>query len=182
MDMEPNNEMVEAVPSVTVYLPDNLHALPGSRAAHVHPVRHGNQARATWQRRLVLFWSISGGTILSIVGFGALTLYQQYNDSLTELRNDLKHFNESSADLVKKESLRNQMNFVFTSLKDLQAANTSNCVRDTRVSQLEEQLRVAETDRKDLVREVQRLRERLAGVEGRLAATPPGSPISRADK
>src|SRR6516165_5262271 len=48
------------------------------------------------KNRLSLFWKISGGTILSVSGFVAMLLFEQYNNSLAELRNDLKHFNETS--------------------------------------------------------------------------------------
>src|SRR5438045_2895195 len=53
--------------------------------------------------RSAFIWGISG-TVLSAAGFIAMALFEQYNDSLNELRRDLKHFNETSAELVKKES------------------------------------------------------------------------------
>jgi hypothetical protein len=114
--------------------------------------------------RAALVWSISG-TLLSGVGFIALALFEQYNDSLNELNRDLKHFNETSADLVKRESLRRVITTVKDCFRELQASKAARMV-------MEHELRTNEEDRKELVRELQRLRERLAMVEGRQAATP----------
>src|SRR5690348_16980119 len=63
----------------------------------------GSPARSG--KRAALWWSL-GGTLLSGLGFVALMLFEQYNASLTELRNDLKHFHECRAELVTKESFR----------------------------------------------------------------------------
>jgi hypothetical protein len=138
------------------------------------PPRHASSKSKT---RATLFWGISGGTVLSVIGFIALALFEQYNDSLNELRGDLKHFNTSCADLVKKEDLRNRMNSVKTHIKELEAANVVNPVRDARLAHMEQQIKAFEDERKQLGQEIQRLRERLAAVEGRQAAAPVIVPI-----
>jgi chromosome segregation ATPase len=109
-------------------------------------------------------WSI-GGTIFSAVGFILLALFEQYNDSLSELRHDLKHFNESSADLVKKETMHRFVSHIKSCYKELQEAKASRKL-------MERELRASEIDRRELTHELQQLRERLASVEGRQAATP----------
>jgi hypothetical protein len=53
-------------------------------------------------RRGALLWGI-GSTILSGFGLVAFALFEQYNGMLTELRNDLKHFNETSSEYVKRD-------------------------------------------------------------------------------
>src|SRR5262249_8514397 len=116
------------------------------------------------RRRTALLWSI-GGTIFSAVGFILLALFEQYNDSLSELRHDLKHFNESSGDLVKKESMHRFMSHIKNCYKELHEAQASRKLR-------ERELRASEADRRELTHEPQQLRERLASVEGRQAATP----------
>jgi hypothetical protein len=108
---------------------------------------------------------LSGGTVLSAVGFVGLALFEQYNGCLTELRNDLKHFNETAAEFVKKDSLHRCYEQLRECRADLQAA------RAERAHQ-ERQRAADEQARGELTREVQRLRERLAAVEGRQAATP----------
>jgi hypothetical protein len=116
------------------------------------------------RRRTALLWSI-GGTVFSAVGFILLALFEQYNDSLSELRHDLKHFNESSADLVKKEHMHSFMSHIKNCYKELQEAKASRKL-------LERELKASESDRRDLTHELQQLRERLASVEGRQAGTP----------
>src|SRR5260370_40761828 len=64
-------------------------------ASHAIPHRHRGRG---------LIWGL-GGTILSVFGFIALALFEQYNSMLGELRSDLKHFNETSSQFVKKENV-----------------------------------------------------------------------------
>jgi hypothetical protein len=140
---------------------------PPPGAAHGHP----SSSRKGWR---ALFWGISGGTILSAVGFIALALFEQYNDGLTELRNDLKHFHLTYSDLVKKESLQRWMEHTRDSIKEiqkeLQATAAARALRELRLAQLEREIKEREQERKEMEHELQQLRERLAGVEGRQAA------------
>jgi chromosome segregation ATPase len=99
------------------------------------------------------------------VGFIALALFEQYSDSLSELRHDLKHFNESAGDLVKKDSLRRFRDHIRKWSRDLQDAKEGRIL-------MKKELQVSETARKEMGQQLQMLRERLAGVEGRQAATP----------
>jgi chromosome segregation ATPase len=94
----------------------------------------------------------------------ALMLFDQYNAGLAELRNDLKHFHEARAELVSKESFRKLREHLKDCFKELHTAVTSR-------EALQRQLRDSEKGRKTVARELQRLRERLAAVEGRQAAT-----------
>jgi hypothetical protein len=168
--METNGHICLDAPPGAVYAP---HPAP--------PCRHCGEPGATphgSRRRGTLFWGLSGGTLLSAVGFVALTLYQQYHESLTELRNDLKHFHLTAAEQVRKEELQGRLTAVWGGIRGLQAAQTACAARDARVAHLEQQLHSGEEDRKHLAREVQRLRERLAAVEGRQAATPTVLPAS----
>jgi DNA repair exonuclease SbcCD ATPase subunit len=113
--------------------------------------------------RLALLWSISG-TIVSVIGFVALALFEQYNSMLGELRGDLKHFNEVSAGYVKRESLQKIWEQIKEQSKERQESVLARM-------KLENELRLSEKTREDLAREVQRMRERLAYVEGRNAGT-----------
>lgn len=112
---------------------------------------------------------------LSAVGFVALALFEQYNSGLTELRGDLKHFNEVSADLVKKESLRRCYDLVKDCKEELHAAHAAKTEMDREAARYQK-------DRDELVRELQRLRERLAAVEGRQSATPIIVPVFQPTK
>ena len=110
------------------------------------------------------WWSI-GGAGLSAVGFVCLALFEQYNSSLSELRADLKHFNEVSAEFVKRDSLRRYSEHMKESRQELHES------RSTR-KDLERELALSKKDRDEMLHEIQRLRERLASVEGRQAAVP----------
>src|SRR5262249_9106895 len=115
-------------------------------------------------RRTALWWGI-GGTLLSGLGWVALMLFDQYNASLAELRNDLKHFHEARAELVRKEAFRKMVDHLKECYKELQA---STAAREA----LQRQLADSERARRVVARDLQRLRERVASVEGRQAATP----------
>jgi chromosome segregation ATPase len=121
-----------------------------------------------------MLWG-TGGTVLSAVGFIALALFEQYNGMLSELRSDLKHFNETSSEYVKKESVQKYREEMRECLKEQQ---TSNAAR----SQLEQELRASERAREQMGRELQRMSERLAFLEGRQSASPPPYPIATAEK
>ena len=116
--------------------------------------------------RAALIWGIAS-TILSAVGFIAFALFEQYNNSLSELRGDLKHFNETSSGFVKTEYFQRFRDQTKTNIKELQATSLLQ-------SQLEKELRISEKAREEVTREMQRLRERLAFVEGQHTTLPNG--------
>jgi len=113
--------------------------------------------------RTALLWTV-GSTILSVIGFIALALFEQYNEALSELRGDLKHFNEISATFTKKEDLQRFRDHVKDVYKELHSVNVLR-------AQLEQELRVSEKVREEMSHDMQRLRERLAFVEGQHAVT-----------
>jgi chromosome segregation ATPase len=115
-----------------------------------------------------LLWGV-GGTVLSALGFVALALFEQYNGMLSELRNDLKHFNETSSDYVKKETLHKMREQVVECYKELHASIAAR-------TQAEQELRSSEKARTEMASELQRMRERLAFLEGRVTATPSAGP------
>ncbi len=50
-----------------------------------------------------LFWRVFGGTLLSMVALGAITLYNSITTSIAELRNELNRERDARAELVKKD-------------------------------------------------------------------------------
>jgi hypothetical protein len=132
-----------------------------------HGAASGSTAMAKGEERISLFWRVFGGTLLSIAALVVVTVYQQFSNSLFELRNDMIHLNEARADLIKKDDFNSRMTSVWNSMKDLQTASTAVTSMRERTALLEQQLKEAESERKDLAREVQQLRERLAVIEGR---------------
>jgi hypothetical protein len=129
-------------------------------------------APARGEERISLFWRVFGGTLLSLAGLVTITVYQQFNNTIHDLRNDLSRLAESRGELVKKDEFNSRMTSVWNSVKDAQAANASVTALKERSTLLEQQVKAGEEERKELLREVQRLRERLVVVEGRAAANP----------
>ena len=113
--------------------------------------------------RVSAFWKVFGGTLLSIAALVCMTIYQQFSASLTDLRAGLNHLNEFYADVVKKDELNTRCNSIWASLKEL---GNDVPVLKTQTTVLQGQLRAVEQERKELAREVQLLRERLATLEG----------------
>jgi hypothetical protein len=122
-----------------------------------------------------IFWGISGGSLLGAAGFVLLTLYQQYDNSVTELERDLKHFNESCAGLVRKEELSNRTKTQWEAIQKLDKTLNE---KSERISLLEHEAKFHEQQDRELLREVQRLRERLAAIEGKTSVL---APISHAE-
>jgi hypothetical protein len=133
-------------------------------------LRNGSAAAAKGEDRISLFWRIFGGTLLSIAALVVVTVYQQFSNSLFEMRNDMIRLNESRADLIKKDEFNTRMSSVWSSMKDLQATTSAVSGMRERSALLEQQLKVAEDERKELTRQLQQLRERLAVIEGRVKA------------
>ena len=110
-----------------------------------------------------MIWGMAG-TILSVVGFIGLALFEQYNSMLSELRTDLKHFNETTNEYAKRDSVQRLRDQVKDCLKEIQTANSIR-------TRLEMELTASEKLREEQNRQVQQMRERLAYVEGRQGAT-----------
>ena len=125
-------------------------------------------------KRTALWWGLAG-TLLSGLGWIALMLFEQYNAGLAELRNDLKNFHEARADLVKKESLHKLYERFQDFIREMQASTTAR-------EMLERQLHQSERSRRVMARDLQRIRERLASVEGRQAATTVAVPLGAGER
>lgn len=149
-------------------LPENAHFHPSAQAHPGHETAPSPHSVPRLRGRGALFWGM-GGTLLSGVGFIGLALFEQYNGMLTELRNDLKHFNETSVEFAKKDSLQRLRDQLKERFKEMEQ---SNVVRE----QLASELRASEKAREEMARELQRVRERLAFLEGRQSATTVAAP------
>jgi hypothetical protein len=142
------------IPSCGSYVHEEAH----DRAQPPHSTSPQGKSRAA------MLWGV-GSTILSVLGFLAWGLFEQYNSSLAELRADLKHFNEASSTFVKKDTLsrfREQYKAQFTDMQSMSASNR----------QLDAELKASERAREEMSRELIRIRERLAFVEGRQSVSP----------
>jgi hypothetical protein len=173
----------------------------------------GPPAATKGEERLSVFWRLCGATLLSITALGGITLCQHFNSSLSDLRKDLSHVSENlskdlgrvhetQADLLKKEEFSFRLKTVWDALKELQEDKASLWALKERAAVTEQRQRADEEERKELVREVQklrelkaaqdqrkelldelqRLRERLAVVEGRQVPPSPTKTATQPDE
>jgi hypothetical protein len=138
--------------------PENLVLSAGTlRAAEsrpAEPVRlHGGHA----EERLSVFWRVFGGTILSIFALVAITLYNNLQSNINELRAELSRSNEARAELVKKEEFNARTQNIWDRVQTLQELRAT-------VSALKEQAAAVSEKQGD----VKALRDQLAAVEQRL--------------
>jgi chromosome segregation ATPase len=101
--------------------------------------------------------------VLSGLGLIALCLFEQYNGMLSELRADLKHFNETVGEYAKKDRVTALREAVRQCSSEMTASKLQH-------EQLEQELRASQTQRGLLEKELQQLRERIAYVEGMRAS------------
>src|SRR5438105_4306791 len=154
--------------SEIIYRPATNHSSHDSHMAQIggahehHPDALVNPALHRFKGK-GLIWGL-GGTILSVIGFIALALFEQYNGMLSELRSDLKHFNETSSEFVKKENVQRYREEMKNCIKEIQASSAARTI-------LEQELKASEKAREDMAHELQRMRERLAFLEGKQTAT-----------
>jgi chromosome segregation ATPase len=121
------------------------------------------------EERMSLFWRVFGGTLLSIAALVIITVYNQVNTSLTDLRKELNQLYENRAELLRKDEFSARLTSVWNSLKELQSANQNLAALNERAKlldqQLERQTKSAEDERKDLCRRLED--QRKAGEEER---------------
>ena len=116
--------------------------------------------------KLTLFWRVFGGTLISIAALVAVTVYQQFNNNLNEIRGEITQMNATHADFIKKDEFNSRSTLIWNSLKEMHTASTQVSALQERSHLLEQQLKTAEEERRNLTRKVAELSERLAAVEG----------------
>lgn len=109
--------------------------------------------------RLSMFWRVFGGTILSILALIAVTVYNNLQSNVTELRVELSRSNEARAELVKKEEFNARTQAMWDRVQALQELKAT-------VTGLKEQVAICGEKQGD----VKALRDQLAATEQRLKA------------
>jgi hypothetical protein len=107
--------------------------------------------------RVSIFWRVFGGTILSIFALVAVTLYNNLQSNVTELRAELSRSNEARAELVKKEEFNSRTQNLWDRVQTLQELRAT-------VTGLKEQVAGYGEKQGD----VKAVRDQLAAVEQRL--------------
>jgi hypothetical protein len=145
-----------------------------SAAAHHQPPEKPSEEKVS------LFWRIFGGTILSIVALLVITAYQSVSNSINDLRGGISHLNESKADLVKKDEYSAAKTRTWDKMTEIEkatcAATSANqqalAALQEKTTLRDQQFKQMDDERKELLKEVQSLRERLARVEATKAPVP----------
>ncbi len=137
------------------------------------PARPNEPVVAKAEDRIPLFWRIFGGTLLSIAALIVVTLYQQFTSSMNEMRNDIVRLHEGQGDVVKKEEFNSRLTTLWTGLSDAKAAGAGVAALRDKETLHDQQIKQSDDDRKELLRELQQLRERVARLEAQQASAKP---------
>jgi small-conductance mechanosensitive channel len=138
--------------------PENLVLAAGTfRGPDPRPVEAMRAHPGHPDDRVSVFWRVFGGTILSIFALVAVTLYNNLQSNVTELRAELSRSNEARAELVKKEEFNARTQNIWDRVQTLQELKAT-------VSALKEQVAGYGEKQGD----VKALRDQLTAVEQRL--------------
>ena len=169
-------------------------------AAHRHVHRTD---KAKEDGGISMFWRLFGGTIFSIVALVIITAYTTMTGNLSDLRKDLT---QVQADQLKKDDFKNSLSTLWSTIKELQSAGSTQAALNERFKladeqmdkqaqsreeqrkefqrKAEEQRKAGEDERKELQRKIDELcqkvqsqAERLAMLEGRQSS--PKFPVGK---
>jgi hypothetical protein len=124
------------------------------------------------------FWKVFGGTLLSIAALAIITLCQHFNGRLNalqadsnyqdnDLRKDLGRLCEAQGELLKKGEFDTRLKSIWDGMKELRDSTAIVTALKERAALTEQQLKIAEEERKELMREVHLLREQRAADQER---------------
>jgi hypothetical protein len=148
------------------------------RAGDTPPKRRdGDRA----EEKVSVFWRVFGGTILSITALSVISAYQSLANGIHEVRSDVGKIREDGANIVKKDEFNTRTTSIWNAIRDAQAVAPSVTVLSNKATTLESHLAAAEAERREMVREILQLRERLAKLEGAQEAKPAVKPASHID-
>lgn len=138
---------------------------PGMPAPPVPVVAHADE-------KISLFWRVFGGTILSITALIVINAYQSLGSNIHEVRGDLNRLRETAGDFIKKDDYNARHTTLWTSIREAQNLSAPVTALTSKIAALEQQVAAGEAERRELIRELQAFRERLAKLEGRSESKP----------
>lgn len=161
------------------------------RTAEIHGHDSLKPAPGHPDDRLSLFWRVFGGTILSICALVAITIYNNLQSNINELRAELSRSSEARAELVKKEEFNTRTQGLWDRVQTLpelkatvsglkeQVAGYGEKQGDVKslrdqVAAIEQRLKTAEEDRKALAKAelaITALEQKTAAREAQLKAS-----------
>jgi hypothetical protein len=124
------------------------------------------------EEKISVFWRVFGGTILSITALSVISAYQSLANGIHEVRADVGHLREAGGNYIKTEEFNNRTTLIWNGIREAQAVSPAVTVLTNKETTLEAQLAAAEHERKEMLRELLQLRERLAKLEGQQEVKP----------
>ncbi len=102
---------------------DNTPMVATGLRAGVEAGEHIGRVDKKEEEKIGLFWRVFGGTLLSIVALVAITLYNNLNSGISELRAEIGKLNEARADLVKKDDFQSRLTTNYERIQTIQGQN-----------------------------------------------------------
>lgn len=128
----------------------NLSIDTGVAFAAVHSKSAEQQKTKTDEERMSIFWRVFGGTIVSICALVGITLFNNFNSNLSELRGEIARINEARGDLVKKDEFNTRITSNYERVQQLQSQNTTQNATITSLqtsnAELKDRLAAMKTD------------------------------------
>ncbi|MCE9563838.1 MAG: hypothetical protein K8U57_17485 [Planctomycetes bacterium] len=91
-----------------------------SEAARTASQSADQKATKSDDEKISVFWRVFGGTLLSMVALGTITLYNSISSSIAELRSDLNHEREARAELVKKDEFNTRTSSQYERIRSFE--------------------------------------------------------------
>jgi len=136
-------------------------ALETARSITSTPVSNPKDEKRE-EERMSLFWRVFGGTILSIVALVLITLYNNLQSSINELRAELSHEREARAALVKKDDVDARLKTQFERIRAVEGYKAD---LETMKERSATNAQSADAVRKELSASLDAVKKETAGLE-----------------
>ena len=149
-------------------------------AAAPPPGRGRPSSLQTWT---AVSWRIFGSTLICVTAIIAVALWVKYTNNIDSLRDEVKELRVQGGELLRKDEYHARQTSVAVGIKEVQTKNaTAHDYWRLKALSQERQLKALRDESnatiKDMERQVQQLRERLAALEKK----PPPAPSSKSRK
>ena len=114
------------------------------------------------EEKISLFWRVFGGTILSIVALVSITLFNNLQSSISDLRGELSREREARATLAKKDDVDSRIKTQYERIRVIEGYKAEIEAMKERAAA---NAMAAETLRKDLSGSLDAVKKETAGIE-----------------
>jgi archaellum component FlaC len=132
-----------------------------------------DRPRGTDDEKVSLFWRVFGGTILSMIALGTITLYNSISSNIAELRNELNREREARSELVRKDEFNSRTSNQYERIRSFDGMKAEHEALKERINANGAALDALKKDSAGTADAVKRdaaalevLKERLTALEG----------------